>query len=220
MRLAYATSIFMFWLIASLYWNHSLRVCPPSLHALHRRSCIVEIKTSNSEQINKPLAYIRCLEYGMLDKCLKQHIFPLITSPLQAPLIDKWNGEMYREKRRNSIATKNNISIWYLCRMAYSRSLDKSFDGVRDMETSQNKKRTSSTACLTVLETNKKKNASKKNTHLWLGFKALNALNASKGLEEIAHKSVSELVKFGMSEKEALECQNCVPSYPHVPQEM
>ena len=34
----------------------------------------------------------------------------------------------------------------------------------------------------------------------------MNALNASKGLDEVAHKSVSELVKMGMSDKEALEC--------------
>jgi hypothetical protein len=69
------------------------------------------------------------------------------------------------------------------------------------METSQSKKRISNNACLTIVEKNKNKNASKKKAHLWLGFKAMNALNASKGLDEIAHSSVSELVKIGMCEK-------------------
>ena len=87
------------------------------------------------------------------------------------------------------------------------------------METSQNKKRTSSNACLVVVEKNKS-NTSKQNDRLWLGFKAMNALNASKGLVEVPHKSVTELVKIGMNEKEALECQRCVSSYPYVPQEL
>ena len=70
------------------------------------------------------------------------------------------------------------------------------------------KKRTSSNACLVVVEKNKNKsNTSKQNDCLWLGFKAMNALNASKGLAEVPHKSVTELVKIGMNEKEALECQ-------------
>ena len=102
--------------------------------------------------------------------------------------------------------------------MSHSRNLDKSFEGAKDMEISQNKKRTSSIASLTIVEKNKNKsNTPKKNPRLWLGFKAL---NASKGLDMIPHKSVSELVKSGMSDKEALESQNCVPSYPYVPQEM
>ena len=48
----------------------------------------------------------------------------------------------------------------------------------------------------------------------------MNALNASKGLGEVAHKSVSELVKMGMNEKEALECEGCVSSYMYVAQEV
>lgn len=35
----------------------------------------------------------------------------------------------------------NNIQIFFLCRITYSRNLDKNFDGVKDMEISQNKKR-------------------------------------------------------------------------------
>lgn len=96
--------------------------------------------------------------------------------------------------------------------MAYSRNLDKNFEGVKDMETSQNKKRTSSYASLTIVENNKNKsNTSKKSPRLWLGFKAL---NANKGLDVIAHKSVSELVKSGMSDKEALECHTLCTILP------
>jgi hypothetical protein len=104
-----------------------------------------------------------------------------------------------------------------LCRIVCLRSLDNSFDGVKNMKTSQNKKRTSSTACLAIVKKNKN-NVSKKNMHLWFGFKAMNALNASQRLDEVAYKSVSELVKNGMNEKETLEYQNYVPSYPYVPQ--
>lgn len=65
-----------------------------------------------------------------------------------------------------------------------------------------------------------KSNTPKTNSRLWLRFKAMNVLNASKELDEVAHKSVSELVKIGMNEKEALECQDRVSSYPYVPQEI
>lgn len=45
----------------------------------------------------------------------------------------------------------------------------------------------------------------------------MNALNASKKLDEIAHKGVSEVVKMRMIENEALECQNYIPSHSYVP---
>ena len=105
--------------------------------------------------------------------------------------------------------------------MAHFRNLDKTFDDVKDMETSQNKKQTSNNASLTIVEKNKNKsNTPKKNGHLWLGFKVMNVLNISKGFDEVANRSESEHVKFGMSDKEALKCQNCVSSYLHVPQKM
>ena len=91
--------------------------------------------------------------------------------------------------------------------MAYARSLEKSLDGVKDMEVTQTKKRTSSNACLTIVDKTKNRSSSQSKTlPLWLGFKAMNALNASNNLTQENHKSVSELVKIGMYEKEALEC--------------
>jgi hypothetical protein len=63
------------------------------------------------------------------------------------------------------------------------------------------KKRSSSNACSTIVEKHKNKNARKKNLHLWLGFKVMDVLYASKGLDKVAHKSVTKLIKIGMSEK-------------------
>ena len=105
--------------------------------------------------------------------------------------------------------------------MAYARSLEKSLDGVKDMEVTQTKKRTSSNACLTIVDKTKNRTSSQnKSLPLWLGFKAMNALNESNNLAKESHKSVSELVKMGMYEGEALECQDSIISYPYVPQEV
>ena len=263
MKVAKATHIiFVFWLLASIYWNDSHRVCSPTLHDCHiecytssnklirNHGCILysrftEIDTLKDKPLNSHKnistiynCYIECYITNCISNrnndcmpCLRNNnimnvnplttqynTFFLVISPLQAPLVDKWNGEIFRVKRRISMVTKSNMKQLCLCRMTLSRSLDRTFDGVKDMETSQNKKRSSSNACLAVIEKNKNKNVPKKNSNLWLGFKAMNALNESRGCEEVAHKSVSELVKLGMSEKEALECQDCVPSYPFVPQ--
>ena len=88
--------------------------------------------------------------------------------------------------------------------MAYSRNLDNFFNRVQDMDTSQITKHTSNNACLTIIEKiRNKSNTPKKNSHLWLGFKAMNVLNASKRIDEIAHKSVSALMRMRMTDKEA-----------------
>ena len=105
--------------------------------------------------------------------------------------------------------------------MAFSRSLEKSLDGVKDMDITQTKKRSSSNACLTIVEKTKSKaNTQGRNFPLWLGFKAMNALNASQGLAKESHRSISELVKNGMYEDEALECQDCITAYAYVPQQL
>ncbi len=84
--------------------------------------------------------------------------------------------------------------MFYFCRMAYSRSLEKSLDGVKDIEVSQNKKRLSSHASLTIVDkTRNRSSTKKKNLSLWLGFKAMNALHASNKLAKESHKNVSEL---------------------------
>ena len=208
MKIAHAI-FFVLWLLASLYSTNSHCVNSHNLN-----DCLLYNSHTPNQQFPKSSTLSKNWE-----KCsYSNHIFPLNIFSLQAPLVDKWNGKLFREVGRISITTNHNIQILLLCRMAHSRNLDRTFDGIKDMETSQNKKRTSSYASLTIVEKNKNKsNTPKKNGHLWLGFKAMNALNVSKGLDEVAHRSVSELVKFGMSDKEALECQNCVSSYSHVP---
>ena len=166
MRFAYATTIiFVLWLIASLYCISSHHVNSYTLHECLYLARPVHTNTNN---------------WGKTNNIIKS--FFLATSPLQAPLVHKWNGDLSRAQRKISIATQNNTIVPLLCRMAYARSLDKNFDGVKDMETSQNKKQTSSNASLVVLEKNNKNkgNTSKQNARLWLGFKAMNALNASK----------------------------------------
>ena len=218
MKVVYTTYItLVYWLTASLYWISSLGVHSHTPYACHT-NCYVKGKLQEYASV----PYIACLQNDNSLKLTNKPLYIFFPNmpPLQAPLVHRWNGERCGIKRRISIETESNTKIFCLCRMAYSRSVDKSFDGVKDMETSQNKKRNSTHACLTIVEKGKNKNEGKRNSHLWLGFKAMNALNASRGLEEIPHKSVSDLVKSGMSENEALECQNCVTSYPFVAQEI
>ena len=44
--------------------------------------------------------------------------------------------------------------------MTYARSLEKSLDGVKDMEVTQTKKRSSSNACLTIVDKTKNRSSS------------------------------------------------------------
>ena len=237
MKVAHTTTtIYVIWLIASLYWIHSQCALSHPSPLWHEKCNELNIRTTShidkhtnsyillSHVVNvyrnttsKPrplITYWENYRYFTLT-------FFLATCPLQAPLVHKWNGDMSKAQRRISMDIHNNTKLISLCRMAHSRNLDKTFEGAKDMEISQNKKRTSSFASLTVVEKRKtKSNTPKQTPRLWLGFKALNALNESKGLDMVTHKSVSSLVLGGMSDKEALECQNCVPSYPYVPQEM
>ena len=196
------------WLMtAILYWTYSH--CAPS-HTLWQclvQSSFCSIDTHNLE-ISKRLERY---EVNELNKTF------LSASSPQSPFIHKWKGVWSRSKRKTP-KTHNN-EMMYCCRMAYPRSLEKSLDGVKDMEVTQTKKRTSSNASLTSEKNKTKPNSSGKYFPLWLGFKAMNALNASKGLPMDSHKSVSDLIKIGMYENEALECQDCVTSYPYVTQE-
>ena len=156
-----------------------------------------------------------CVNMNKHYVCLDNSLF--LVPPQQSPLIHKWKG--VRSRCKNIIPKNFNNNMFYFCRMAYSRSLEKSLDGVKDMEVSQNKKRLSSHASLTIVDKTKSRSSTQeKHLPLWFGFKAMNALNLSKGLAKESHKSVSELIKLGMYENEALECQDCITSYPYVSQ--
>ena len=176
--------------------------------------CLISINSCKPVISNQLEWYYAC----ELDVCLKINLFLIVPSP-QTPFIHKWKGEWSRNKRKKPKLYNENTS--YFCRMAYARSLEKSLDGAKDMELTQSKKRTSSIASLLVVEKAKNKsNPQSKNFPLWLGFKAMNNLNESQGLPKESHKSVSELIKIGMYESEALECQDCIPSYPYIAQEL
>lgn len=131
MKVIFATTfIFVIWLIASLYWINSYHV-----HSHTPHGCLSHARPLHKNITNKQ----KTLNNGEKTNCNK-HIFFLATFPLQAPLVHMWNPALSRAQRRTPIITKNNIQVSFLCIITYSRSLDKTFDGVRDMETSQNKK--------------------------------------------------------------------------------
>jgi hypothetical protein len=64
-----------------------------------------------------------------------------------------------------------------------------------------------------------KSNSGLKRPPFWLGFQALNWTNRGKGLPMDSHLPVATLVKNGMREKEARECQTVEASFPFVIQE-
>ena len=75
--------------------------------------------------------------------------------------------------------------MYHLCRMTYTHSLDKIFDGVKDMKIIQNKTQTSSNAYLVLLDKTKNQTVAQgKSLVVWLGFKAMNALTISKGFSQ------------------------------------
>ena len=105
--------------------------------------------------INSILAISKQLVWNYACKlhvCL--NLFLIAPSP-QSPFIHKWKGKWSRSKRKKPKVYNDKIS--YFCRMAYACSLEKSLDGVKDMEVTQSKKRTSSFASLTVVEKGKNK---------------------------------------------------------------
>lgn len=113
---------------------------------------------------------------------------------------------MVKGDKNNMYSQRKNICMHVCNKVAYVRSLTKGFDVPMDVETSQLKK-TSTRACLTIIEKNKgRSNTQERVRPLWLGFKAMNALNQVKGYEEVKHKSVSELMRMGMTENESSEC--------------
>ena len=132
MRVAYATTLtFVIWLIASLYWRNSHHVTSHTSYG-----CLYHVRPIHTNITNKQ----KTLTNNWKNTNYIKHIFFLATSPLQAPLVHKWNGDLSRAQRRTPIVTQYNTQVFFLCKMTYARSLDKTFDGVKDMETSQNKK--------------------------------------------------------------------------------
>ena len=213
MKIAPATLLVLMWLLATLYCNNSHSVLSHTLWECYAQTCFITIAT-----FNRTSNRIAC--YVVNDSENHTYINNIFLKPsLQSPLIHKWKGIRLRSKKNISKTYNNNIL--YCCRMAYARSLEKSLDGVKNMEVTQTKKRTLSTASLTIVDKTKNRSTTQgKTLPLWFGFKAMNALNASNKLAKENHKSVSELVRMGMYEGEALECQDSNVSYPYVTQEL
>ena len=213
MRVADATKcVLILWLLlATSYWKSVQCVTSHKPWACILLVSFIDKKTTSN--ITEWYALNTSREYVCIDN--KLYLAP----PQQSPLIHKWNGMWSRCKRKTQ--KSHNKNLLDVCRMTYARSLEKSLDGVQDMEVTQTKKRTSTSTCVAIIDKTKNRSTNQEKTlPLWLGFKARNALNASKGLAKVSHKSVSELVKMGMYESEALECQDCIPAYPYVPQEL
>ena len=91
MKVAYATTfIFVLWLIASLYWINS-----QCAHSHTSYGCLSHARYMHKNIANKPRTLVN---NGGKNGYIK-HIFFLATSLLQAPLVDKWNGDFSREKK-------------------------------------------------------------------------------------------------------------------------
>ena len=202
-------------LLATTYWMNSQCVISHNQWACNFQLFFITRNVNKNVTSNQLMGVFVNISKHYV--CIDNNLF--LAPPLQSPLIHKWKGE--RSRSKNTLPKNLNYNMFYFCRMAYSRSLEKSLDGVKDIEVSQNKKRLSSHASLTIVDkTRNRSSTQEKNLPLWLGFKAMNALNSNKGLPKESHKSVSELIKLGMYENEALECQDCIPSYQFVSQEL
>ena len=187
MKVANATFLVLMWLIATLYYNNSHSVLSHILWKCYAQACFTTIATFKGTP-NQIACYV--ISDSKYHTHINKNIF-LIPS-LQSPLIHKWKGNWLRSIENISKTCNNNIL--YCCKMAYARSLEKSLDGVKDMDVTQTKKRTSSNASLTIIDKTKNWSSTQRKTlPLWLGFKAMNALHASNKLAKESHKSVSEL---------------------------
>ena len=148
MKVANATCLVLMWLLAAtLYWNHSHSVFSHTLWDGY-------VQTTLKRTTNK---FAWCfVNASILHTHINNNTF--LIPPLQSPLIHKWKGNGLRSKKH--ISKTHNNNILYCCRMAYARSLEKSLDGAKDMEVTQTKKRSSSNACLTIVEKPKSRSSS------------------------------------------------------------
>ena len=88
-----------------------------------------------------------------------------------------------------------------------------------EMFTTQKRASSSSQGTLNQKKAKGKSNLGLKRPPFWLGYQAMNLTNRGKGLPMDNHSSIAMLVKNGMREKEAKECQSTVNSFPFVIQE-
>ena len=93
-------------------------------------------------------------------------------------------------------------------------------EGNPEKELSLTQKRSSNIdGTLSQKKANGKSKVILKRPHFWLGFQAINWTNRGNGLPMDSHEPVAVLVKSGMREADALECQNAISCFPFVVQE-
>ena len=160
MKVACATNfVFILWLLLTTpYWTNSHGVTSHNPWACLAQICFTTKDAHKNVTSNRIVGYFANTSKHYV--CINNKLF--LAPPLQSPLIYKWKGDWSRSKR-NILKTHNN-SMFYFCRMAYSRSLEKSLDGVKDMEVTQTKKQTSTNACLTIVDKTKNRSSAQGKT--------------------------------------------------------
>ena len=149
-----------------------------------------------------------------------------------APQIKLWGEEDLEITRSNSIKQNafklltKNLCIFRMSHRATNSSSSQRYkekllalENDPDVEMFVTQKRSSSTTQVTTKKAKGKSNSGLKRPPFWLGFQALNWTNRGKGLPMDNPIPVATLVKNGMREKEARECQSIVTSFPFVIQE-
>jgi hypothetical protein len=151
-----------------------------------------------------------------------------------APQIKLWGGVNHEIKRRNSTSHKNhsiltqNFFIFSMSQRPTSstssqRYKDKltALDNDTDTEMFVTQKRNSSSTqgVSSQKKAKGKSNPGLKRPPFWLGYQAMNWTNRGKGYPMDSNEPVATLVKNGMREKEAKECQSASISFPFVIQE-
>ena len=186
---------------------------------MHSRHKVYWNSSYNKHTLKPGPQCISDLRYTIYSSSLTRH---------PTPQANSWMDIYYvKGKSKNTRSlTRNFVFIRMSQRITNSSSSQKYKDRLLALENDPDidmfvtQKRTSSSqATLTQKKAKGKQNAGFTRPPFWLGFQALNWTNRGKGLPKDNHTPIATLVKNGMREKEARECQSTTPSYPFVIQE-
>jgi hypothetical protein len=160
-------------------------------------------------------------------KCISLSIIILHS----APHIKLWGEANYEILGRNSIPKNFRMltQSFYLFRMSQRATNSSSSQRYKekllalendpDVDMFVTQKRSSTSQVPSNQKKAKAKPTGLKRAPFWFGYQAMNWTNRGKGLPMDTHTSVATLVKNGMREKEAKECQSAISSFPFVVQE-
>ena len=193
------------------------------------QNIIYHTQTSHMhENINK-LHYA----YTVSNYTYTQHLSFLMVILRSAPQIKLWGEGDHKLIRRNSTPQNSRklTQSLYMSRMSQQATNSSSSQRYKekllalendpDVEMFVTQKRSSSFSQVTASQKKAKgkTNSGLKRPSFWLGYQAMNWTNKGKGLPMDSHVPVATLVKNGMREKEARECQSVVFSFHFVIQE-